>query len=900
MRARAGVLVLALACGRGTPPVAATPPTPPAAPVQPAPATAAAAPAPAPPAFRLPGDVVPKHYALDLTLDPGADAFHGEVAVDVDVRRATGVVWLHATELKVVEATLARGAETVPIHVIDGGEDFVGFAVDAGSLAPGPARLTVRYRGSVDKVRSRGIYRVAEGDDWYIYTFFEPTDARRAFPCFDEPSYKVPWKLTLRAPKAFVVAANTAQTESRETPDGMRAVTFADTPPLPSYLVAFVVGPFDVVDAGTAGNHGTPLRFIVPRGRAAELAWAKQSTPKLVGHLEDYMGMPYPYGKLDVAVVPRYWGTMEHPGIVALGQPLTLIKPGEETLQRKQRYATIAVHELAHYWFGDYVTCAWWNDTWLNEALGEWMDGKMTEAFEPRWLTPLTRLTAIHAAMRKDALATTQKIRLRVDSRREIDNAFSAEITYSKGNAILSMFEAYVGAATFQRAIRRYLGDHAWGNATLDDFLAAVGAETGRPDVPPAMVTFLDQPGVPVVHVALDCPARGTPRLRLAQERFFADRSRTSSQVWSIPVCARWPGGRACTLLEKKTGELALEGQRTCPAWVDGNADALGYYRVRHQGDLGKKLAAASKQLTVRERMALVSDLQALVSAGDVPAAEGLALLPGLAREPEWHIFLAGLGLAEMMRGDLLGDAMVRHRERFMAKVLGPRARTLGFRPRPNESDDDRQLRPIILLAAGVGGEDARLQAEGRRLALAWLDDRKAVSADVVDTVLHLAAHRGDRAVFDRLVAAAKAAPDRNDRARIIAALGALDDPALAQAALQLVGAGAFDLRDARDLVLGLLGGRHTSEVAYAWIKANFDAIAAMMRDDEVMRTFGAVIGRFCDRAHRDDAAAFFGPRAKRHDGAEKAVEDALEQVDRCIDGWARTRPDVEAFLARY
>jgi aminopeptidase N len=885
-------MVLALSCGRAKPPA---PPVPPAPTV----AAAPAPPAPAPAAFRLPGDVAPKHYALDLTLDPKADEFHGEVAIDLDVRRATGVIWLNATDLKIGEATLTRDAKPVAVRVVPGGEDFVGFVPDA-PLEPGPARLTIRYQGGIDKTRSRGIYRVAEGDDWYIYTFFESTDARRAFPCFDEPNYKVPWKLTVRAPKALVVAANAAQTDAKDAPDGMRAVTFADTPPLPSYLVAFVVGPFDVVDGGTAGNHGTPLRFIVPRGRGGELTYAAKATPKLVGHLEDYMGMPYPYGKLDVAVVPRYWGTMEHPGIVALGQPISLIKPGEDTVERKQFYATIAVHELAHYWFGDYVTCAWWNDTWLNEALGEWMDGKMTDAFEPRWLMPLQRLMEIHRAMDVDSLATTQKIRLPVDSKRDIENAFSGAITYSKGNAVLSMFEAYVGPAAFQKAIRRYLEDHAWGNATLDDLLAAIGAETGRPEVAPAMVTFLEQPGVPVVSVALDCPAGGTPRLRLEQQRFLEVGSKPSEQVWSIPVCARWPGGRACTLLRDKTGELALEGAKTCPAWVDGNADALGYYRVRYQGGVGRKVAAATKQLTVRERMELVSDLQALISAGESPAAEGLALLPALAREPEWHIFVAGLGLGEVIRGDLLSDAMLARRQRAMAKLWGPRARALGWKPRPGETDDDRELRPILVGAVGAGAEDKELQAQARRLALAWLDDHKAIAPDMVGVALHVAAHRGDRALFDRFVAAAKAAPDRNDRTRILFALGAFDDPAIAQAALDLVGAGAFDLREGRGVVQGLLGGRRTREVAYAWIKAHFDAIATMMRDDEVMGTFASVVGRFCDQAHRDDAAAFFGPRAKQHDGAEKVLENALENVDRCIARWKRTRPDVEAFLSKY
>jgi aminopeptidase N len=591
---------------------------------------------------------------------------------------------------------------------------------------------------------------------------------------------------------------------------------------------------------------------------------------------------------------------MEHPGIVALGQPISLIKPGEESLQRKQFYATIAVHELAHYWFGDYVTCAWWNDTWLNEALGSWMDGKMTDAFEPTWLMPLERLLHIHNAMGEDALASTQKIRLPVDSAREIDNAFSATITYMKGSAVLSMFEAYVGDAAFQKGIRRYLRDHAWGNATLDDFLAAMAAETGHLELPAAMTTFLSQPGVPVVSATLVCDAGKPPRLDLRQDRFLSDRSKSTDQIWSIPVCARWPGGRACTLLRDRTGALALDGAKACPAWVDANADALGYYRVRYAGALGKKLAAAGKQLTVRERLGLVSDLEALVTAGEVPAAEALAVLPELAKEHEWHIFVAGLQLLELVRGDLIDDATMAHARRMVAKLFGPRARALGWKPRPSDTDDDVHLRPIVVGLVGLRADDAPMAATARRLAPAWLDDRKAVAPEMVGTVLAIATRRGDRALFDRLVAAAKAAPDRNDRALIIAALGGFRDPALAQAALDVVAAGTFDVRESRDTVLALLFARETREAAYAWIKAHFDAVAAMMRADEVKWSVGVIAGVFCDRAHRDDVAAFFAPRAQQHAGVDKALATSLEAVDRCIDRWARTRADVDAFLARY
>ena len=247
-----------------------------------------------------------------------------------------------------------------------------------------------------------------------------------------------------------------------------------------------MVGPFDVVDGGTAGHDGTPLRFIVPPGRGAELALRQaEVTPSVVAALEDYFGMAYPYGKLDVAVVPRYWGTMEHPGIVAMGQPLTLIKP-ERGDASSASSTTPTSSRTSSPTTGSATTsrCAWWNDTWLNEALGQWMDGKMTDVFEPSWRMPLGRLPEIQAAMEEDTLATAQKIRLPVESAQQIRDAFSASITYSKGNAVMSMFESYVGADTFQRVIRRYMRDHAWGVTTLEDFLASVRAETGRPRWP--------------------------------------------------------------------------------------------------------------------------------------------------------------------------------------------------------------------------------------------------------------------------------------------------------------------------------------------------------------------------------------------------------------------------------
>ncbi|MEP7122237.1 MAG: M1 family metallopeptidase, partial [Byssovorax sp.] len=336
----------------------------------PPPPVVVASPPPEPPKLRLPDVAYPVRYEAELTLDPAKPTFGGVLSIHLAARRATRVVWLNAEQLTIHGATFTQGGKSAPAVAIPSEAPFVGFALPSELSPEQPGVLRIDYEGQIDEERHQGIYEVSEGngsDDRYVYSLFEPLDARRAFPCFDEPGYKVPWKLSIHVRKGHSAFSN-AEAVGEVDEGAMKKISFAETPPLPSYLVAFMVGPFDVVDAGTVGQEKKRLRFLVPRGRGAETRYAAQVTPPIIAQLEAYFGMPYPYSKLDVAVVPRYEGTMEHPGIVAIGQPLALIKPDEEGLSRKQDYANTAAHELAHYWFGDYVTMKWWDDTWLNES----------------------------------------------------------------------------------------------------------------------------------------------------------------------------------------------------------------------------------------------------------------------------------------------------------------------------------------------------------------------------------------------------------------------------------------------------------------------------------------------------------------------------------------------------
>ena len=778
-----------------------------------------------------------------------------------------------------------------------GGEDYVGFATTK-PLAKGTAQLVVRFSGKLDAEKSRGLYRVAEGsgaDDWYAYTFFEPIDARRAFPCFDEPSYKVPWKLSFHVKKAHVALGNAAVASETDEPNGMKVVTLEDSKPLPSYLVAFVVGPFELVDGGKAGRANTPIRFIVPRGRGAETRYAREVTPRIVVELEKFFAMPYPYGKLDVAVVPRFWGTMEHPGIVALGQPLTLIKPSEEGLFRKESYANIAIHELAHYWFGDYVTCRWWNDVWLNEALGSWADLQITDALEPAWKFELGRDPAAEG-MFADGQAAVQKIRLPVETKDAIQNSFDNNITYAKGSAVLHMIEHWVGHDKFMDAVRGYLAAHAWGNADADEFIASLRQKLGAP-AGEVMQSFVDQPGVPIVTAAVRCEG-GTGVVTLSQKRFFNATDQDSPSLWKVPVCLKWQGGNSCTLLDARQKEVTLS---SCPTWLEANAEAAGYYHVRYDAAaLAALKPVFASALTIKERTHLAADVASEVEQGTLPLGDALALMPTFLADDDLRVYARGLDLFTLLNVSALDDRGAAAYGRAVAKLFGARARTVGWTPKPGEDPEMARLRPELLGMVARRTHDKAVIAEAHKLAERWLGDRRAVAPDMVAPVLHIAAYSNDAKLFDKMLAEARRVKDRRERSILLGTLGDFFAPALQKRSLALVTGSEFDLRESLNALYPSLFDRDAREATWAWLQANFDGIVGKMREDDAMRLFGTIPHAFCDETHRAAAETFLAPRAKTHPGAGHELDEALESVKTCAASFARNKTAIDAFLAKY
>ena len=851
--------------------------------------------------FRLPADVAaPVRYHIDLTVIPDQDGFTGSSDITIHFAKSTPSLWLNADKLQVQQASLSVGSDTIAAKIAPTPQDYVRFDFDH-PVGPGDAVLHLTYKGEMSRKDDAGIFQVKDGDQWYIYSQFENISARRAYPCFDEPGFKVPWQMILHVKKDHIALSNTPAVSESDEPNGMKAVKFAETKPLPSYLVAIAVGNFDLVDAGTTGQKHTRVRIVVPHGRAPEAKYAADTTPAIVNLLEKYFDIPYPYEKLDEVAIPLAGFAMEHPGLVTYGSSIIIAKPEEETLGTKRLWVSVASHELAHQWFGDLVTTAWWDDTWLNEGFASWMANKISSEYQPAWQMGISELNSYQGAMENDALVSARKVRQPIESNDDIANAFDG-ITYNKGSALLNMFETYMGPDRFRKGVQSYLHTYSWKNATSAQFLSAVAGND--PNFAAAFSSFLDQAGVPLVTATLNCAA-GAPKLALSQQRFLPLGSAgTGSELWKVPVCVRYPGasGEAhqCTLLDHKSGELTLDKAKSCPAWVDVNGDADGYYRVAYQGDmLPGLLKNDAGSLSAREKVSLIGDIAALTGNGMVPLGTALGFAPGLARDPNRSVISKTMRITTGLQDTLVEPALLPKYRQYLADVYGARARQLGWTARPVDSDDDRLLRPRLADVLANQAENPEAQAEARRLALAWFDDRKAVGSDMIGTVLSAAAIHGDRSLFDRMRAAARGEKDEQIQGALLFAMGFFRDPEIIKVAMPIVLTDEFDIRQSVNILFGVAQSAQTRDQAYAFIKENWDAIIAHMPTDSGA-FFPYLAGGYCDEQHRQDVKAFFDGRSTKYSGGPRNLAQVLETIDLCIAYKKTQQPSLNDFLQKY
>jgi alanyl aminopeptidase len=835
-----------------------------------------------PPEFRLGDAVRPLGYQARLAIDPESDVFEGRIEIALDIRRPQPVLWLNATDLTIVSADFEKDGRRVELTSIAGGEDFVGFA-GAEPLPAGEAKLVVRYRGKIDSLSTEGIFRQKEGTDWYVLSQFEAISARRAWPCFDEPGWKTPWQLTLDVPEALVAVSNTPIVDEKPLDGGRKRITFKRTAPLPAYLIALGVGPFDVVEGGVAGKNRTPLRYFVPRGRAAEARYAKEVTGRLVELLEDYFGIPYPFEKLDSVVIPTTvgFGAMENVGMITYASSLLQAKPNEETDEFKRRYAGIAAHEIAHQWFGDLVTLAWWDDTWLNEAFASWLGQMTLYRFQPEWDDGLQRALSRGRAIALDRLASTRRVRNPVESKGEIWGAFDS-ITYQKGSQVLAMFETAMTPAVFRDGVRSYLQTHAFGNATSRDFAASLARAGGGRALIEAFEAFIGQPGVPLIDVALDCA--GKPALVLTPARFKPAGSKIAgAERWSTPACFRH--GRDGKM-ETTCGTVSAAGARlplaACPDWALGNAGGSGYYVARYAAPLRAKIDAHAASLPVPEATAMLNDTALMVESGLMPVDDLLAAAERYASHPSPVVRHRVVQALRELRLDWLDEARYVRFDRIMARQILPAANELGWLEKEGEDRATRELRVVLLPLAADRGRSPALRAQAAELARRWMERHDAIPESIVDAVLAVTAAFADASTFARMERSALAEKERRERVRLRKALVATREPPLRAEALALALDQRVEGRDCLAMVEAALVDDDNRPAAFAFVRENFDALVARVPKDTPGH-FISESGKLCTPTALAEFQAFFKERAAKFNGGPRRYRQALERIEVCV-----------------
>ena len=855
------------------------------------------------PLFRLPAGVVPSVERVTLELDPDRVDFRGQVEISLGLDGPRGDLWVSSRALAYRGGSLVQDGRTISVTVEP--DDLRGAAhlVLGQTAAAGPAVLRLEYTGKVGET-PQGLFRERSSSGWAIYTELEPIDARRVFPCFDEPSFKIPWELTLVVPARLVAVSNTDPLDESSAGPETKRIRFRTTRPLPSYLVALGVGDFDVVappPLPASSVRTTPLRVrgIAPRGRGADLAWALRSGGELLGHLEAWFGSPFPYEKLDHLTIPDTGVAMENAGLITYPEASLLLGPDSSEDDRQSLAITMA-HEMAHQWFGDLVTMRFWDDTWLNESFAEFLETTAVRDWAPEREADLDAAEDTLRAMKNDRLESARPIRMGVETEADLTGWDNAAL-YPKGAAVLAMFETLLGPVAFRDGVRRYIAAHRDGNATTEDLLGELSRDR---DIRGAFRTFIDQPGLPRVHARLQCGGEG-PRVTLRQERALPVGSRADRSLrWEVPVCVRAEGrpGPSCTLLTAEQGTVALPGKR-CPAWIHPNTGAAGYYLwTLPPAQMDALLTRGWPALRKAERLSAADALLSAVTDGIVPAADGLARLGPMTRKVEPGVTEQVLGLLHLVRERWVEDADRAAFEAMARARLRPLLDALGWTARGGETARIRVLRAKLIRTLAVDAGDTEVLARAARLGREWVGSEgtlhpEALAPDLRDVAVVAAARTGDVALFEQMLERLRSVKDASVQYTLATGIGAFLDPALAARARQMELDGK--------LRAGIRIAIASSQIAAPELRPDHWAWA-VTHQPELLEVFSEFAQQYlplwkhgCTEADADALPGELALVLARNPGIGLNLRKAQETARLCAAVQSVQTPSVHAFLAR-
>ncbi|MFO0684552.1 MAG: M1 family aminopeptidase [Sandaracinus sp.] len=875
--------------------------------------------------LRLPTDVTPTRYALTVAIDPAQQVFTGVAEIDVTLEHRQSRIWIHGQHLTVSEIVATESGRepiTGEWRSVDD-EEGIARVVLERPVGPGNVRLRIRYTAHFDEALE-GLYRVDVGEDHYAFTQFESIAARKAFPCFDEPRFKTPFDVTLVAPEALGAFANTRELEVGTAGNGLTSHRFATTEPLPTYLVAWAVGPIDVVE-GTippSSVRSTPLPFrgLAPRGRGPEMAFAMQHTPAIVQALEEWFGIAYPFDKLDIVAVPDFAaGAMENAGLVTFRDSLLLLS-ADPPVSQQRAYAFVMAHELAHQWFGDLVTMAWWDDLWLNEAFASWMETGIVQRVFPEFHAELTELTTELEGFEADSLASARQIRQPIESRHDIANAFDG-ITYSKGASVIMTLQHWLGPDAFQQGIRSYLAAHARGSATTADLVSALSAASHQ-DVGPVLDAFTLRPGIPLLATTVTCNEGAPATVSFAQSRYLPMGSHAESAMsWPVPLCVRYgvtsAGAHPTTTVQTTCGvvsadspSITLEGN-ACPAWVQPNADGSSYARFTLPDEWLARLATAmsaatprggTPMLSDRDRVTVADSVGAGFQAGRIPFGSALGTLAPLASSTNRFVATAPTGLLSFAHDYLLEPSDEAAFQRYGSQLYASQLRTLGWAPRRGvtEDGDTRLLRAAVLTFLALEARDAGVRREAARRGQAYVAGgtihADAVPTDLAELALTVAVQEGDAAFLDSLLSILGTSEDAVVRGNILRAIAQVDDDALRPRALALALDERLRVNEVFRPISGQFGDPAGRDAAWTWLQANYDGLRQHI-GPEYAGYLPLVTAGFCTHARAEEVRAFFAPRMAETSGGPRNLDGAVEEIELCAARADANRESARAFF---
>jgi puromycin-sensitive aminopeptidase len=844
---------------------------------------------------------------LHLELDPERSrSYRGSVAVELELERATRVLELHASELRVSRARVVWNDAVLRGQIRERPErETIEVRLDQ-RVGPGQVRLELRFAGSL-RGDLRGLYFASSGKRRYAFTQLEATDARRFFPCFDEPALKARFQISVTTAASHTVISNSPAARVEKLPEGRQTVHFERTPRLSTYLLALAVGA--LVGSRRVRCGSTPIRVWHVPGRGHLTGFALEAARESLSRLERYFDLPYPYAKLDLVAVPDFEaGAMENAGAVFFRETLLLVDRATVTRGELKRVAEVVCHELAHMWYGDLVTMAWWNDLWLNEAFATWMAFHVVDDWQPEWKMWNDFQHYRAAALELDALESTHPIYVDVATPDEATENFDL-ITYEKGASVVRMIERFLGAARFRAGVRRYIRRHRESNTVAADLWNALEEASGQA-VESVVRTWIERPGFPLVSVRRQ-RVDGSAHIRVSQERFRGAPARTrrererrseSGSHWPLPIVARVGSQRSGktrlvrSLVRRRSGAIALGPE---PRFVYANADEGSFFRPLHAPEELARLNEHLAELEPVERMGLLGHQWALVRAGRAGLETYLDLVARCAREQDPDVLSSLVGpLGFLDRHVASGDSQAELRRRLI-QAFGPELERLhrptGRKPARPETDAVRMRRAaLVALLGGIADWEPVLESATRQCRT-YLRRRRSLDPNLADSVVGLAARTGDAALFGDLLAARETATTPQERRRFLMGLGEFATPRLVDRALALTLTDRIATQDVALLLARMLTNPAAGERTWAFLKGRWPKLRKRMTPALVTRVVDATPA-LATPAYRRDVAAFF--RSHPVPTGQRALRQALERFDRNAELRRRAAPELRDWLA--